>query len=524
MVYYIVPDPYLANPEEQTSKLMLAIRNKNFEAVKELLKSYDASRYEAKDAEFKVLEMILTSIENNCPSITKLFLDKYPSFCFLIGNNYQYKLMTTAITRGDVDTVKFILERGPENNYEKFIMTRPNATPRLNALHVSAKAGHLEIVKLLLTKGAFINGKNRNHKTPLHVARGHSSVVDYLIANGALVNVPDAQGLIPLHCAAAGPCVECVKILLKHGADWTILNRSDQTILHYAAKASPVVLEYIIKLKLFDVDVQDQQGNAPFHSAVQYSIANTEVLLRFGANINCRNYKGETPLYLAITQGRGNIVNCLLSQGADFTSKDHNGISIAKNIFNVNFGCLFPLLMKHGFDVNSLLEEEASTLESWLGQHNSVLLKEIAFAVAQNQYVDGKFFELITMTENLTLMYECCEQELKNMMTEKIEGTAVSFFDICARNSDQLIDCFRIDKVYKTVFTCNALKAKFPNYGQKIFEQFKTGKEAKLTMEKCKSICYFAFSHLPATCFERIVSFLSNFDMRNLIQACKREY
>ena len=46
----------------------------------------------------------------------------------------------------------------------------------ITALHNAANKNHTEVVKLLLTKGAFVNLQNHNSWTPLHFAAFHSNV------------------------------------------------------------------------------------------------------------------------------------------------------------------------------------------------------------------------------------------------------------------------------------------------------------------------------------------------------------
>lgn len=57
-------------------------------------------------------------------------------------------------------------------------------------LHISAKHGRVEIMKLLLDKGADVNAESKNGLTPLHIATHYNqnAAVDLLLDSGASIN------------------------------------------------------------------------------------------------------------------------------------------------------------------------------------------------------------------------------------------------------------------------------------------------------------------------------------------------
>lgn len=69
--------------------------------------------------------------------------------------------------------------------------------------------------------------------TPLHVAvaSGRSEVLDYILGktNNAHVNCRDNSGCTPLHLAASSGYRDCVRTLLKHEADISIVDEYDKT-------------------------------------------------------------------------------------------------------------------------------------------------------------------------------------------------------------------------------------------------------------------------------------------------------
>lgn len=66
-----------------------------------------------------------------------------------------------------------------------------------------------------------------------------------------------------------------------------------------------------------DLECQDGEGNTPLHMAVKGSCAQTvEVLLNRGANVNARNKKGVTPLSISKFLGHEEITQLLIDEGA----------------------------------------------------------------------------------------------------------------------------------------------------------------------------------------------------------------
>jgi ankyrin repeat protein len=94
---------------------------------------------------------------------------------------------------GDVQTVQAYLDRGTDVN----LKDQAGATP----LHYAAAAGRLQIVQLLLERGANPNVRTiTTEQTPLHMAAmaGHAKVVQLLLNHKARATLSDAQGKTPL--------------------------------------------------------------------------------------------------------------------------------------------------------------------------------------------------------------------------------------------------------------------------------------------------------------------------------------
>jgi ankyrin repeat protein len=144
---------------------------------------------------------------------------------------------------------------------------------------------------------------------PVHRAvMSHSlSELKRAIADGNQVNVPDREGRTALFYAAQDGELEIVAELISSGANVNAQDRTLKTPLHFAA------------------------GN------YQRDVA--ELLLRSRAHVNAADSHGNTPLSDAVfgSRGRGELIQLLLSHGADRTLKNLHGVSpqdLARSIGN----------------------------------------------------------------------------------------------------------------------------------------------------------------------------------------------
>jgi hypothetical protein len=89
--------------------------------------------------------------------------------------------LLTAASKGDINTVKDLLDKGADVN------TQAAKDLDWTALMDAAQTGHIAVVKLLIEKGADVNAKDRWGRTVLSWAAwgGHIAVVKLLIEKGA---------------------------------------------------------------------------------------------------------------------------------------------------------------------------------------------------------------------------------------------------------------------------------------------------------------------------------------------------
>lgn len=132
-----------------------------------------------------------------------------------------------AIKAGDAKTVRALLDRGADPNAREVETTRTSLEDGPGgktisgdtALNLAIDADSLDIVKLLVARGADVNGKGVMGFTPLiSASQRNLKIVDFLLSKGAKPNQQNDYGDTAIIFAANNGETEIVATLLKHGA------------------------------------------------------------------------------------------------------------------------------------------------------------------------------------------------------------------------------------------------------------------------------------------------------------------
>lgn len=121
--------------------------------------------------------------------------------------------LTTAIERGQIQSVSELLERGADAN---MLLDDLGTTP----LMLAVEHGRADILRLLIERGARVNEQRPDGETALTLAAwyGRMDVVDILLARGSNVNAETAAGETALSLANQEGHQETAELLRKEGA------------------------------------------------------------------------------------------------------------------------------------------------------------------------------------------------------------------------------------------------------------------------------------------------------------------
>ena len=143
--------------------------------------------------------------------------------------------------------------------------------PARPAMHASAKSGDLaELTRAIELIGSDIDKKHLGY-SPLHLAAkgGHCEAVKLLLDSGSDLHGRASNGTTALHCAAENNRTEMIALLLNLGSDLHAKAHGDDTVLHYAALNGRLAATKLLVAKGADVHATNQHGVTPCEDAVQ---------------------------------------------------------------------------------------------------------------------------------------------------------------------------------------------------------------------------------------------------------------
>ena len=173
------------------------------------------------------------------------------------------------------------------------------------ALMLASSEGHLEIVKLLIEKGADVNVKNEDGKTALTLASryGHLEVVKYLVENGADVNSKENDGDTALYYAKTEEIKEVLRKAEEKSANSGKDTLNSKQLVNAVLDGNFEKVQLLLK-KGVDINSKDEDGDTAL--MIASSEGHLEIvkllLLRKGADVNIKNNDGKTALDLAKTK------------------------------------------------------------------------------------------------------------------------------------------------------------------------------------------------------------------------------
>jgi ankyrin repeat protein len=258
-------------------------------------------------------------------SLAQRLLDAHPRDVNAGGGDHE-TLLHAAVHKEYLDLVVLLLERGADMESRD----RHDQT----ALYVASSRGYAEVVRSLIDHGANLNVECgdqygwRVKWTPIHVAsnNGRLEVARLLLGRGAGVNYKDKRGKSALHIASRHASNNLVRLLLDHGANADGLDNVGKTALHDASSDGRITIVKSLLEYGANVDAQCKSGWTPLHyAAIEGHVEVIQLLLDHDADVNALQKRRWTALHQASLLGHVQVVEMLLKRGADPHARTREG-------------------------------------------------------------------------------------------------------------------------------------------------------------------------------------------------------
>ncbi|XP_068936151.1 M-phase phosphoprotein 8 isoform X2 [Petaurus breviceps papuanus] len=151
-----------------------------------------------------------------------------------------------AVKNGDYVTVKIALNSNEDYNLDQ------EDSSGMTLVMLAAAGGQDDLLRLLIKKGAKVNGRQKNGTTALiHAAeKNFLTTVAILLEAGAFVNVQQSNGETALMKACKRGNSDIVRLVIECGADCNILSKHQNSALHFAKQCNNVLVYDLLKSHL----------------------------------------------------------------------------------------------------------------------------------------------------------------------------------------------------------------------------------------------------------------------------------
>ena len=282
--------------------------------------------------------------------------------------------LKSAVEDGNSEAVKTCLAQGAGVNCQ---FKDDLYTPLHTACSSSSNSGSLEVLNLLLERGADGNACNKWRETPLLIAanNGHYAAVNALLKHGADPSLCSEAGWSALTFAAHKGYNDIVTLLLKAGAPVNVRVTEDlSTPLHKAcAGGKPGHLSAVKQLLENGADVHalNKWRETPLLTAANHGQGDAvEALLKHGADPCKCTDTGWSPLSIAAYKGHDDVVRLLLEEGAPTEEADPT-LSALLQAATKGLPDTVELLLRHGAD-HTVTTKKGDTALSILVEQNLI--------------------------------------------------------------------------------------------------------------------------------------------------------
>ncbi|XP_067659947.1 ankyrin-3-like [Haliotis asinina] len=367
---------------DQNNILHLACKGGNIEIIKHILTTYSM---DVNDIGFQGSTPIMLAASEGRKDMFDVLLQSGADLSHV--DYSRYNILHMACRGGNMELVKHVLA---QNIVEINSRSNDGSSPAMEA----AYEGHTNVLKLLLSEGAdmtFVSDENDNI---LHAALNSKRMdtVKYVLTNDFVdIDSRNNDGITAVMLAVQGGLAEIFDLMVRKGANMSLVNEDKQTILHMACEEGhSEIVKYILTENVVNINGRDDGGKTPVQMAAEQGYLDIVALLEGkGAdmsvvddrgenilhtlildgqlnlaiylltqknvvqNINKKSLTGRTPVMVAALWGQRDLFDILVKNGADLTLEDADGNSILHLACKGSVDIVKYLLSNNVVDINA---------------------------------------------------------------------------------------------------------------------------------------------------------------------------
>jgi ankyrin repeat protein/nucleoside phosphorylase len=271
----------------------------------------------------------------------------------LKGRDRWYQTALEAAVQGEGDheqLVKSLLDEGADAN------TRTHKHPAAAVLQLATKRGNYKVVKLLLERGASVDHADRWGKTALMVAVGKNDLqtVSLLLEHKSNVDAADMNGRTSIMWAWMYGYLDMTVLLTQHGATIDPTLRDSYRLLTAIRRGDWQTGQDLLEAGA-KPNIHDAEGWTPLALACSEEKKElVEMLIERGADINEPRRRWNNPLIYLCDSGRSSVemIALILGKGADVNVQDMWGWTQLMNACRSGRLEVVEMLLEAGADMN----------------------------------------------------------------------------------------------------------------------------------------------------------------------------
>uniref|UniRef100_A0A1A8N2G5 non-specific serine/threonine protein kinase n=1 Tax=Nothobranchius pienaari TaxID=704102 RepID=A0A1A8N2G5_9TELE len=316
-----------------------------------------------------VMKAIIHAInDDNVPGLQHL-LGSLNSYDVNQPNKHGTPPLLIAAGCGNVQIIEVLMRKGAD--------IQANDKTGANAVYHAARHGHVDTLRFLHDNRCPLDVQDKCGETALHVAAryGNVDVVSYLCSIRSNPNLTDLEKETPLHCAAWHGYSAVARALCQAGCLVDAKNREGETpLLTASARGFVDIVECLVEHQA-DLEARDKDDHTALHLAVRRcQVEVVRCLIRHHCHLDQQDRHGNTPLHIACNDGNLPIVMAMCDAKASLDLPNKYGrtaIHLAAN--NGNLEVVRHLCLS-GANIDAVTNDGKTAEDLALADHHELIV------------------------------------------------------------------------------------------------------------------------------------------------------